>query len=147
MRDTRAPRTLFVTVLLAFLTALPVRASAPLGRYTLETDVVLDNDTGLIWQRSAATTLRTWSVAMSYCNGLVLGGYSDWRLPNVRELQSLVDVRAAAPSIDATAFPEASTGYHWSASLITSFAWYVDFASGTTNWYATTAVARARCVR
>jgi hypothetical protein len=57
-----------------------------------EDDTVTDNLTGLIWTQSAnlygTTTL---SVALTSCSSCAEGGYTDWRLPNVRELQTLID--------------------------------------------------------
>ena len=52
--------------------------------------IVLDKVTGLIWQRSVSAPSYTWTEAKSYCEGLTLAGYSDWRLPTRIELVSLV---------------------------------------------------------
>jgi hypothetical protein len=54
-------------------------------------DTVTDSSTGLIWQKGDSTYSQTWATALSYCENLTLGGYSDWRLPNIKELQSLSD--------------------------------------------------------
>ncbi len=71
---------------------------------------VTDHCTGLMWQKDTAEmdgdgaiTLQDevdWQHALWYCDHLELGGYSDWRLPNVRELQSLVDYGRVDPAID-----------------------------------------------
>ena len=51
---------------------------------------VTDTDTGLMWtQVPAAAT--TWDAALSYAENLSLDGYTDWRLPNIKELQTLTD--------------------------------------------------------
>jgi hypothetical protein len=66
----------------------------PNPRFTVQADTncVLDNMTGLIWARNANLTgMVNWSNAVVYCEGLTYGGTNDWRLPNVRELQSLID--------------------------------------------------------
>lgn len=82
------------------------RAAAPAGRYTVNTDTVVDTQTHLTWQRSFAPLTYTWSAATSYCQGLMAGGFpSGWRLPTKKELQSLVDVSTHAPAIDSIAFP------------------------------------------
>ena len=54
---------------------------------------VMDNQTGLKWARDAniAGTNNSWNAAIDYCNGLVIAGHDDWRLPNVREMLSLID--------------------------------------------------------
>lgn len=48
-----------------------------------------------MWQKDTAPGSQlgkyTWEQALTYCENLVLGVYSDWRLPNRNELQSLVD--------------------------------------------------------
>lgn len=57
------------------------------GNYT-----VSDNRTGLMWLKAAnACGVMNWNEAVQYCADLNYGGYSDWRLPNLRELESLVD--------------------------------------------------------
>ncbi|MFC1609750.1 DUF1566 domain-containing protein [Myxococcota bacterium] len=50
---------------------------------------VTDNLTGLIWERAPTGAAGTWTAALSYCENLNLAGYSDWRLPNEKELSSL----------------------------------------------------------
>ena len=53
---------------------------------------VYDNLTGLMWTKNANIDgKKTWTNAITYCNDLVYGGYSDCRLPNRKELMSLVD--------------------------------------------------------
>ena len=74
----------------------------PNPRFTIlsDTNVILDNLTGLNWARNANLAgLMTWSNAVAYCDGLTYGGYSDWRLPTVRELQSMVDYGRAEPAV------------------------------------------------
>jgi len=61
---------------------------------------VTDTDTGLMWQQDTAPNTYTWQQALSYCETLILGGYSDWRLPNRNELQSIVDYSRFNPAID-----------------------------------------------
>jgi hypothetical protein len=54
---------------------------------------VTDTSTGLMWQQATASGTYTWEQALTYCENLTLpaGGYSDWRMPNRNELQSIVD--------------------------------------------------------
>lgn len=56
-------------------------------------DIIADNLTGLMWPRQANLFgARTWTDALADASGLSLCGYNgDWRLPNQRELRSLVD--------------------------------------------------------
>lgn len=48
-----------------------------------------DSSSGLIWSARSSSTY-TWSNAVSYCDNLTEGGYSDWRLPNISELRTLI---------------------------------------------------------
>jgi hypothetical protein len=64
---------------------------------------VSDTVTGLSWQQGDGQNDaggRTWLNALAYCEGLNLAGRSDWRLPNIRELETLVDDSRYNPSID-----------------------------------------------
>lgn len=69
---------------------------------------VTDNLTGLVWTQDAGCDgKKTWSDAVNYCNILVDGGcglsdgsdVGDWRLPNVRELHSLIDYQNHLPAL------------------------------------------------
>lgn len=52
---------------------------------------VTDLATGLMWQQADDGTARDWQEALAYAENLTLGTHSDWRLPNAKELQSIVD--------------------------------------------------------
>lgn len=52
---------------------------------------ISDLATGLMWQAKDDGKTRDWKEALSYAEDLKLAGYSDWRLPNAKELQSIVD--------------------------------------------------------
>jgi len=52
---------------------------------------ITDSATGLMWQQSDSGVGMNWEEALKYAEGLKLGGYDDWRLPNPKELQSIVD--------------------------------------------------------
>ena len=70
-------------------------------------DTVTDNITGLMWQRSpdldnngtiSATDKLSYAAAMTYCDTLTLAGQTDWRLPSIKALYSLIDFRGTDPS-------------------------------------------------
>lgn len=91
--------------------------------------IVYDSVTGLLWQKSGATGI-TWQAALSYCEGLDYGGYSDWRLPDKKELLILVNYRRCGPASD---FPDTPSSWFWSSSsyvLDPSNAWTVDLGNG-----------------
>jgi len=52
---------------------------------------ITDEATGLVWQKADDGVERDWESALAYAENLELGGNSNWRLPNAKELQSLVD--------------------------------------------------------
>ncbi len=115
-------------------------------------ETVIDCVTGLEWQRAVPTGTFTQAASAAYCDGLALGGYSDWRLPSRVELVTLVDYSAGrwVTMIDPIAFPGPSDAWFWSSS---SFAgvppdgWYVDFSGGYTNHVDVTGIFSVRCVR
>ena len=63
-----------------------------------------DNITGLIWTQSISTFSMTWDQASKYCDTLTIGGYTDWRLPTVKELWSIRDFSMGWPWVDTDYF-------------------------------------------
>jgi len=61
---------------------------------------VSDVATGLMWARADSGRAMDWQRALAYCEGLELAGHRDWRLPNAKELQSIVDYTRAPDSRD-----------------------------------------------
>jgi hypothetical protein len=132
-------------------TVRPAIADAPPGRYTIDAGEVTDTQTGLVWQQgmSAATGL-TWADAATYCSTLALNNHT-WRVPSLRELQTLVD-DGKTPAIDLTAFPGTPSTYFWTSNAFTGNpgnAWIVDFTYGFTYGYGidVTGATPVRCVR
>ena len=126
----------------------------PSPRFTAATDTVTDNLTGLMWAKNAnAGGQKTWANALTYCNGLTLGGHEDWRLPNRFELESLLDLAYFSPALsnDAGTGQWTSGGgssftgvqsdqdsdYYWSSTTFaqyTDYAWSVGLFSGNVDW-------------
>ena len=128
-----------VSSVIAIAFAASAIAAAPAGRYTTTATTVFDNRTKLTWQRTASSTTMIWEDAKTYCASpslsTALGG-SGWRMPTLKELQSIVDYsQSASPPIDPTAFPATPPTYFWSASLVPGFdaAWVVTFSNGFTQ--------------
>jgi hypothetical protein len=115
---------------------------------------IMDNVTGLMWQKQDDGILRAWDAAVAYCSGSTLGGFSGWRLPTVFELVTIVDFGRYGPSINSTYFPSTSpsgsSGY-WSSNdyaTDTASAWSVVFYNGFANHgFKTSPSNYARCVR
>jgi hypothetical protein len=115
---------------------------------------VTDNNTWLMWQKEDDNTKRSWSDARIYCSNMSLAGYSNWRLPNPKEFQSILNYEAHNPPIDLTVFPNtnyASYSGYWTSTTFadnTSEAWYIFFFNGYLGGYATkTESLYVRCVR
>jgi hypothetical protein len=104
---------------------------------------VTDNLTGLMWTKNAFLPGGTlsWSNAINYCTGMNADagtyGYTDWRLPNVLELQSLMDYERFNPASLPLGHPFTGVSpnfpLYWTASTFapsTGNAWLVSLASG-----------------
>ncbi len=52
---------------------------------------ITDKASGLMWMKDDSGTGMTWKEALSYAEGIEFAGLTDWRLPSVKELQSIVD--------------------------------------------------------
>lgn len=105
-----------------------------------EAGTVTDNLTGLMWTENANPVgAKTWAEALTYCNSLSLGGYGDWRLPNVKELQSLIDWGQQGPALPSGyPFSDVQTGYYWSSVTYmysTSNAWVVSICDGFVYYF------------
>jgi hypothetical protein len=107
---------------------------------------VTDNLTGLIWLKDANRFgKRSWTDALNDCNALADNGVGltdgssagDWRLPNVKELSSLIDFgnrRSALPN--GHPFTNVQRDYYWSSTTHADHshrAWYVRIPSGRVN--------------
>ncbi|TEW56876.1 DUF1566 domain-containing protein [Psychromonas sp. RZ22] len=64
---------------------------------------ITDTATGLMWQKADNKAGITWQDALTYAENLTLGGYDDWRLPNAKELQSIVDYTRSPETSDSAA--------------------------------------------
>ena len=145
--------------------ALPLRPPAaaprcyPTDRFVVLTGgMVKDALTSLIWQQDGSWTRTgrsssencTWAEAQPYCSELTLGGYSDWRLPTVKELRSIVDFTVYDPAINRTAFPNTPGERFWTSSPFagsSDYAWNVDFSDGFLDVNHAGSYFRVRCVR
>jgi len=121
------------------------------GDYMIMNTTVIDTTTQLEWQRQDDDTTRNWDDAWQYCVNLELDGHLDWRLPRVKELQSIVDYgQASAPTIEGVAFPNTNSSFYWSASSragSSSSAWFVNFNLGVVSSGSKTSNGFVRCVR
>ncbi len=111
---------------------------------------ISDNLTNLIWQKIAYSDSLTWEKSLTYADTLSLNGFTDWRLPNIKELQSINDESLYNPSINTTFFSNIGVKKYWSSTTLpnqTTKAWYLDTQFGITTYYAKTGKINLICVR
>ncbi len=104
---------------------------------------VTDRETGLIWQQTESCC-QSQRLARRYCEEMIFAGHADWRLPNVKELESIVDDDTNHPAINTEFFPmTVSTQYNffdfWSSTAYagdTHYFWRVLFQTGDLDHYA-----------
>lgn len=124
-------------------------AATPTNQFTDNNDgTVTDNKTNLMWKK--CTEGLTWNPATGGCDGIGSSAYTwqaalnrvsvvnsdsfagnkDWRIPNIKELTSLVESQCYTPAINQAVFPNSQNGYFWSSSTNGNAAWTVDFGNG-----------------
>jgi hypothetical protein len=128
------------------------RTSQDIGvRFTDNRDgTITDNLTGLIWQQIHPSSLMTWVEALAYANDLSLAGQGDWRIPNVKELQSLNIVSIFKPSFDKNYFTNVLSGNYWSSTTLVnspSKAWDINVDYGIVSYNDKTIKENVLCVR
>ena len=125
-------------------------ANAPAGHFTVSNGVVTDTLTGLQWQQTISDSTFTFATAASYCDGLSYGGLTDWRVPSVKELVTLVDY-TQSPATDTVAFPSTPQVQFWTSSMIVdptgTYGYDVVFDHGNASMSPQTTLMRTRCVR
>ena len=102
---------------------------------TPASDFIINNDgtvthrvTGLTWMRciygmtwngvtcEGERALKFWMDALAAGNSLVFAGHNDWRLPNLKEMLSILEERCEAPSINAILFPGNQEHGYWTST-------------------------------
>ncbi len=134
------------------MVALSIVLMADLSRS--DAGVVTDSITGLQWQDDYSDNggnikEAKWQDAIDYCEALTLDGHEDWRLPNIRELNSIADLSRVGPAIDPV-FQHTATDRYWSSSThedLHYYAWYVYFYDGYRYYYSKDYSYYVRCVR
>lgn len=95
----------------------------PNPRFTVSGNCVTDNLTGLMWSRDGNPSLMTWYKALDYTNNLNLCGYSDWHLPNINELYSLLNSELYSDNgywLSKNGFENINNDY-WSSTTTTTY--------------------------
>ncbi len=120
----------------------------PDSRYTVTDisgdNVVTDNQTGLMWKQcpqgltgsicdTGSVTTHTWQQALDLASIEDFAGFTDWRVPNQKELRTIVARNCYSPSINTNIFPNTPSNWFWSSSPFADgpdFAWIVYFGNG-----------------
>jgi hypothetical protein len=121
----------------------------------MNSQAVLDKETGLVWEQSPSTDTKNWLDAQIHCNKLAKGNRMGWRLPTLQELGSLVDPSRSNPSLPnghpfSNVQSSSSSSFYWSATtnaFSTSYAWGVPFDDGVVSNDGKIANSYVWCVR
>ncbi len=120
-------------------------APAPAVRFVCNGDgTVTDNLTGLTWVKDPSElgegwgspggpSRMNWQDAIKNCKKLNFAGRKDWRLPTIKELQSLIDYEKRNPAINTEFFPNTQSRWYWSGTPVAGYsyvAWVVYFGGG-----------------
>ena len=117
---------------------------------------VSDAKTGLVWKKCSEG--QSWNAASNSCDSSAVTynwqgalqqaqdvnaglagenlGKTDWRVPNIKELASIVEQKCWSPAINVFVFPSTPSSSYWSSSPVafgSNFAWYVYFGYGNDN--------------
>jgi hypothetical protein len=113
--------------------------------------IIHDSVTGLSWQKYASGQILGWTGALQHCESSGQDGFLDWRLPSVKELETIVNPAVLNPAVDANLFPGTPVELFWTSTPYVdnpANAWAVDFSDGAAvNDQPTSTPHRVRCVR
>ena len=117
-----------------------------------KTTTFMDSATGLMWQDDFAVqrTYKNWKEAKEYCENLTLEEYSDWRLPNIYELTTLLDNRKSNLPYIIDGFNNITSDFYWSSTFDIVYAggaWGVYFSNGYNSLKDKISSNYVRCVR
>lgn len=147
-----------------------ISSTAPASRFIVTSQRnIVDRQTGLMWRAcvegvsgelcdEGEPVQVNWGEVLLYPTrlnqnndkGENTDGYNNWRLPNIRELSTLVEPQCANPAVNSEIFPNTPASHVWSSSpynFYTHYSWYVDFANGAPTYDLRTALKNIRLVR
>lgn len=113
-------------------------------------DTVTDNLTGLQWYKSITASPFDWEQALSYAENLEASSYGDWRLPNIKELQSIHNSSKTSPALFTDFFTSVGVEKIWSSTSLANQptkAWFFDTRYGITSYELKSESFRLLCVR
>ena len=107
---------------------------------------ITDKASGLMWVKEpgaigglfgtpGSPSQMAWELAIIQCNNLNYAGHIDWRLPNIKELFSIIDFGATNPTIDENFFPSTQVLKYWTSTsehAFTDAKWTINFNDAVT---------------
>ena len=101
---------------------------------SMNNEGVLDNETGLVWETIPVRATTVWKNAAGICAKKTVGGKKDWRLPTLKELETLADRTVYPPRLPA-GHPFSNVEFHgyWTSTEHEDYsfsAWDVNFDYG-----------------
>ncbi|CAK8712483.1 DUF1566 domain-containing protein [Candidatus Electrothrix laxa] len=141
---------LFIAEGFAFSACDDFSASTPTSQFTVDSTnkTVIDTATGLMWKQCLegdsdcsgdplaysfddAASVDPPGLIATANEGSGFAGFTDWRLPNIKELQSIVEEQCSDPAINSTVFP----GTPQAATVLSNSSgyeqwWTIDFTKG-----------------
>lgn len=117
------------------------------ARFVTTSTTARDTTTGLTWERAPSETKVDWNALKAKCDGLVLGGHSDWRIPRVEELKSLFEKIEETTRLAADHPFTVSTQSRWTATGSPKSRFTILVANGNMFGELTTNLIAGWCVR
>ncbi len=125
-----------------------IPSTAPDSRFTDNNDgTISDNGTNLMWQKcivgitgincgTGNGTAVDWQGALNEAENNNFLGYNDWRVPNIKEIASLIEHRCKNPALNTNYFPNTPNNFQWSStpsSRVPNNSWNMIITDGYTN--------------
>jgi hypothetical protein len=120
--------------------------AASSSRFVVNGELVTDTNTGLVWEGSPNTTPMSLSSAANYCVEFVGSGF---RLPTMKELQTVVDRSRSSPAVNMTYFPTVQPIAYWTSSTLAddpTTSWLIEFGTGLSTYSIGTGMNLTWCV-
>jgi hypothetical protein len=106
-------------------------------RFEKINSTIVDSTTNLQWQSEMGIDSMTWEQALSYADTSTFEGFTDWRLPNIKELFSLADLNIVNTCMNNALFSNVVLSTLWSSTTLinqTGKAWIMDNKFGITTY-------------
>ncbi|MCB1756897.1 MAG: DUF1566 domain-containing protein [Gammaproteobacteria bacterium] len=145
------------------------QTAAPERFEQVSEEIIEDKVTGLMWRKclvglsgpdcgDGEAKRLSWPAALAFANKDTTAGYTDWRLPNIKELASLTEYSCVNPALDVYLFPNAASSPKgnmpasyvvWSATPYydSGLIRYLDFSNGSDNSLGRESLELVRLVR